>query len=307
MFTLPSPRYLASLPERVVRSLSALAGGVLRETGEVTLPSRLRRTRLYRALIGNTLQFLIEQVGQVEGTYPVETGLPGDYIVRHAAGNVLEAAGIATFSASPVWVLAALADISGAGRKLIADIAQSLQDEGLLDPGRRFETVDQLLDGLENTAGRLSDTVRVPPLDVTALRREWADLSAAARTLPRPSLPSIAALEKQWQQFRAEATEQNRSVFELSSLAALSAVRQLPASVLWFTRAAAVTARRTGAVLFETLLNHYWFTLTEIHETGFWRFWRREFRPYLEGVLRQFSPERPSLTERLLTRRRPAG
>jgi hypothetical protein len=68
---LPSALFIASLPERVVRSLSALAGGVLREAGEVTIPARLRRTRLYRALAGNTLQFLIEQVGQVEGTYPV--------------------------------------------------------------------------------------------------------------------------------------------------------------------------------------------------------------------------------------------
>lgn len=288
----------------MVRSLSALAGGVLREAGEVTIPARLRRTRLYRALAGNTLQFLIEQVGQVEGTYPSQGGLPNDYMIRHAAGNVLEVAGIATFSASPVWVLAALADISGAGRELIGDIAQALQEAGLLDRDRRFDTVDQLLDGLESTAGKLSDAVRVPPLDVAALRREWTELRAAARTVPTPSLPTIAALEKQWRQFREEAARQNRSVFELSSVAAISAVRQLPANMRWMSRAAWVTARRTGEVVFETLLNHYWLTLTEIHRTGFWQFWMREFQPYLAGALQQFSPQRPSLTERLLARRK---
>jgi hypothetical protein len=301
--SLPSPLFIASLPERVVRSLSALAGGILREAGEVTIPARLRRTRLYRALAGNTLQFLIEQVGQVEGTYPAEGALPVDYVVRHAAGNVLEIAGIAAFSASPVWVLAALADITGAGRELIGDIARALQDEGLLERGRVFDTVDQMLDGLEGTAGKLADTVRVPPLDVGALRREWAELRTAAAAIPRPSLPAISSLEKQWRQFRDEAAHQHRSVFELSSVAALSAIRQLPDNVRWLSRATRVTARRTGGVLFETLLSHYWLTLSEIHETGFWRFWMREFRPYLLGALQQFSPERVSLTERLLTRR----
>ncbi|MGA2186278.1 MAG: hypothetical protein ABSH47_24960 [Bryobacteraceae bacterium] len=301
---MPSASFIASLPERVVRSLSALAGGVLREAGEVTIPTRLRRTRLYRALAGNTLQFLIEQVGQVEGTYPVEGGLPDDYLIRHAAGNVLEVAGIATFSASPVWVLAALADISGAGRELIGDIAQALQEARLLERGRGFESVDQLLDGFESTAGKLSDTVRVPPLDVGALRREWSELRAAARAIPRPSLPAISLLERQWRQFRDEAARQHRSVFELSSVAAISAVRKLPDNVRWLSRAARVTARRTGEVLFETLLNHYRVTLAEIHQTGFWRFWMREFQPYLAGALQQFSPQRVSLTERLLTRRK---
>jgi hypothetical protein len=299
-----SPSFIASLPERLVRSLSALAGGVLREAGDVTIPVRLRRTRLYRALAGNTLRFLIEQVGQVEGTYPVEGALPADYVIRHAAGNVLEFAGIATFSASPVWVLAALADITGAGRELIADIARALQDAGLLERGRGFESVDQLLDGLEGTVGKLSDTVRVPPLDVAALRREWSGLRDAARAIPTPRLPAIASLEKQWRQFREEAARQNCSVFELSSVAAISAFRRLPDNVRWLSRAARVTARRTGVVLFDTLLNHYRLTLSEIHQTGFRRFWMREFQPYLAAALQQFSPRRTSLTERLLTRRK---
>ena len=301
----PSAAWIASLPERVVRSLSALAGGLLRETGEVAIPARLRRTRLYRALAENTLRFLIEQVGQVEGAWPAGDRLPRDYLIRHAAGNVLDVAGIAAFSASPVWVLAALADISGAGRGLIADIAQALREEGLLEPGARLETVDQLLDGLESTAAKLSDTVRVPPLDIASLRREWSQLRAAAVAIPHASLPAIASLEKQWREFREEAARQRRPVFELSSLAALSAIRRLPGNVRWLSRAARVTTRRAGALLFENLLNHYWLTLAEIHQIGFWSFWLREFQPYLRGALNQFSADRISLTERVLSRRKP--
>jgi hypothetical protein len=50
-------KYILSLPERVVRSASALAGGLLREAGEAALPLALRRTRLYRTMVEAVLRF----------------------------------------------------------------------------------------------------------------------------------------------------------------------------------------------------------------------------------------------------------
>ena len=58
--------FLLSLPERVLRSATALAAGLLREAGEVTIPQTIRRSQLYKNLVEATLRFLIEQVGQVE-------------------------------------------------------------------------------------------------------------------------------------------------------------------------------------------------------------------------------------------------
>jgi hypothetical protein len=183
--------YLCSIPERFLRSLTGLGGGAAREMTEV-LPARVRRSRLYESLAGSTLRFLIEQVGQVEGTYPAGAdALPSDFLVRRAAGNVVELAGIASFRASPVWVLAALADLAGAGRELIGEMAQAMEKEGLLEAGREDSTVDQLLDGLERTAGRLAESVNTPPLDVASPRAEWAQLRREASRIPSVGCPSI--------------------------------------------------------------------------------------------------------------------
>jgi hypothetical protein len=57
-------------------------------------------------------------------------------------------------------------------------------------------------------------------------------------------------------------------------------------------------------VLAHGLLDHYQKSLAEIREAGYIRYWLREFRPYLKGALRQFSSQRVSTTERLLSRRR---
>jgi hypothetical protein len=297
--------YCLSLPERVVRSLSALAGGAVREVGEVVLPARVRRSRLYDSLVDSTLRFLIEQIGQVEGAYPSDGQLPQDFLVRRAAGNVIEAAGIVAFRASPVWVLAALADLSGAGRDLIGEIAEALKNEGLLERGRSFENIDQLLDGMERTAGQLAETVNTPPLDLASLRQEWARLRAEAGRLPRAVVPSPAMLWNEWRELKQEAAAQERSVFELSSAMAISAVRKLPENARWLSNAAQISARRTGELLAKGLLDHYRSTLAEIRAGGYARYWIREFQPYLRGAVKQFSPARKSTTERLLGRRSP--
>jgi hypothetical protein len=297
------PEYLLSLPERALRSATALAAGLARELGDVALPGSLRRTRLYQNLVEGTLRFLIEQVGNVEGAYPAEGRLAEDFAVRRAAGNGIEWVGILTFRASPVWVLAALADLSGAGRQLVQEIAASLQKEGLLDPDTRFETVDQMLDGLEQTAGRLAETINTPPLDVAALRREWDQIRQSAASIPPRNLPTPDTVRRSWEALETEAAAQGRSVFQLSSVMALSAVGRLPDNVRWLSRSAQVAARRTRELFGAALLDHYTTTLDEIRRTGFLPYWTREFRPYLRAAAHAFSPERVSLTQRFFRKR----
>jgi len=297
--------YVCSLPERLVRSLSALAGGAVQELGEVVLPARVRRSRLYESLVGVTVRFFIEQLGQVEVAHPKEEALPDAFVLRIVAGNVVGIAGLAAFRFSPIWVLAALADLAGAGRDLINEIAVALEKDGLLEPGRRFESVDQLLDGLERTTGAMAETVNTPPLDVASLRQEWAKLRTGAAHLPKVSLPTGARLWSQWRELQREAAAQHRSVLELSSVMALATLRKLPSDALWLSKSTLTSVRRTGSVLGLGLLDHYRAILKEIHRTGYLRYWLREFNPYVRAAARQFSPARRSATERLFSRRAP--
>src|SRR5688572_9832716 len=101
----------------------------MREVGEVALPPAIRRSQLYQNLVDATLRFLIEQVGGVEGVYRSGDALPDNFLARRTAGNAVEVLGVVAFRASPVWVLAALADLCGAGRQLIPEIADALKAE----------------------------------------------------------------------------------------------------------------------------------------------------------------------------------
>ncbi len=292
--------YVLSLPERAARSLCALSGGLVREIGDVVLPAAVRRTALYRTMVEVTLRFLIEEVGQVEGIFPTETGLAQNFLLRRTASHGIELLGILTLHASPVWVLAALADITGAGRKLIQEISQALQDEGLLDPESNFESMDQMLDGLEKSSARLAQSLNLPPVNLPAMRRDWEELKHEVAKMPAARMPGLERLEKIWKTLRESGEAQGRSVFTVSSMLAVSAIGHLPSNVLRISRAGGSAALRTGKVLGDALLNHYVEALDDIARTGVIEYWRREFRPYLRAVAGQFAPEHESTTERLL-------
>ncbi len=302
MSSAPPYKYLLSLPERAIRSLGALSGGLLREIGNVALPASVRRTTLYRTMVEVALRFLIEEVGQVEGVYPSEGRLAEDFLLKRTASHGIELLGILAFHASPVWVLAALADATGGGRKLILEIADALKEEGLLERDSRFETMDQVLLGLEKTSDHMATTLNMPPVDIAGLRREWEQLKHELTNIPPRKVPALERIESVWEELQSTARQQGRSVFVVSSLLAVSTVAHVPANVLWLSRAARSAVRRTGRVLGDTILDHYTASLGEIGRTGFFAYWSREFRPYLRGAAEQFAPDHESLTEKLLKR-----
>ena len=290
--------YLLSVPERFVRSVLALGAGVAREVGEVALPDGIRCSQLYQNLVDATLRYLIEQVGGVEGVYSAETTLPDDFLARRTAGNAVELLGIVAFRASPVWILAALADLCGLGRQLIPEMADALKAEGLLDKETQFTGVDQILDGLERTSSRLATTINAPPLDVAGLRREWEAIREQARR-PAARESSLTGYDQpMWAELKTESARQDRSVFQTSSVMAVSAARGFPDGVRWFSASARVGATRTSQVFAAVLFDHYRQTLNEIRQVGYVAYARQQLRPYLracvESVLAEATDAHPT-------------
>ena len=294
--------YLLSLPERFVRSALGLGAGAAREVGEVVLPDAVRHSQLYKNLVDATLRFVIERIGGVEGVYGKGDALPEDFLARRSAGNAIEVVGVVAFSASPVWVLAALADVCGAGRQLIPEMADALKEQGLLDEDAQFTSVDQMLDGLERTSSRLAATINTPPLDIAGLRREWDGIRTEAGRIQPASLPTADTIRAMWTDLKDESVRQNRSVFETSSMMAVAAVRAFPDRARWLYASARAGAARTGEIVAVALLDHYSQTLAEIRRTGYAAFATRQFAPYVRAARDHFSPGKKTLTERLLRR-----
>ncbi len=263
---MPRPSsYLLTLPERTLRALTALSAGLLREGSEITLPPSFRRTRLYQSIVEQTLRFLIEKVGKVEGSYESTEALPADFLVRRTAGNGIDLLSLAVFHASPVWVLAALADLSGAGGKLFTDIAITLEKEGWITGAGSVRSMSDLLDSLERGTGHLAGSFNNPPLNRAALVREWESLKKSVE-----SPPARAKVEADWELLKQTAAAQRKPLMEVSTAVALS------------------TLRCGKRMLADPILDHYSKTLSELNEIGFASFTQREMAPYWQAAVANF-------------------
>jgi len=287
-----------------MRAVLGLSAGAAREVGEMALPDGVRHSQLYQNLVDTTLRFLIEDVGGAEGVYKSSGQLPDDFLARRTAGNAVEVLGIVAFRASPVWVLAALADVCGVGRQLIPEIAGALKAQGLLEQDAQFASVDEMLDGLQRTSSRLATAINTPPLDVAGLRAEWEAIRTEARTLRPASLPTGEAIAGMWNELKAESERQHASIFETSSMMAMSAARAVPDGLRWLSASAGVGAKRTGQIVATALLDHYRQTLSEMRNVGYAAFAARQLRPYLNAAAAQFAPERRTITEKVIEKLR---
>jgi hypothetical protein len=177
--------YAVSLPERGLRALFAGLGGAVHESAQVLLPRFVRGSRLYEATAKNALRIAVEAIGRVEPAEPPEVSAK-QITVRKAAGNVVELGSIAAFGFSPLWLLAAAADVTHGSRVYLATFVAELKRAGVLAEEREVGSVDDLLAALEGASGRSARLIDIPPLELAELRATLGEFRADATGLPGP-------------------------------------------------------------------------------------------------------------------------
>ncbi len=274
--------FLLSLPERAVRSFAALLGGLVHETFALALPRVVRQSRLYEATAKNLLRVTIELVGGVDARIPTESEYEPDpcrLAVRKGVGNAVELGSIAAFGFSPLWILAAAADVTRGSRIYLDAYVAELIRVGALPAGSSPGSATDLLSALERVSGTTARLVDIPPLELRALRQSLADIRRDAASLPVP-----AELARLYAGLLEAARRERTSVLEVS----------VGLGLAFFN-----SARHVGR---QHLLDPYREDLRPVRDEGLAAYARRVSRPYAEAVARHFDTEEPSLTERGLDR-----
>ncbi len=271
------PRYLASLPERTTRATAALAGGAIRETSDLLLPDVVRQSKLYQATVARLLRIVIELVGDVQGVYPPDLMPAKELAVRKTAGNVMEIAGMVAVGWSPLWLLAAAADVLGGSKTYLRALVQSLEEERVLAPGTDVASYEDLLTRLETTSGTLADAIDVPPLSLHEARAAFTKLREQGQDLP--SLDELGAIFRELQQ---TAAREQRSLAEVSGVIGIAAAR-------------------TGLELGNThIFDYYRQAFDRIGREGLLVFLQRIVTPYITRAGSHFRPSARTYTDRAL-------
>ena len=274
---------LASLPERLVRSLAALVGGGVHETATLALPRFVRRSRLYEATAKNMLRITVELVGGVAGASTEEAAAPGagELAKRKVAGNVVELGSIAAVGFSPLWLLAAASDVLHGSRVYLDALVDELQAAGVLAESAHAETVDDLLGMLEGTSGGAARLIDIPPLALAELQTSLGELRSSAT-----DLPSREELARAYEGLRREAERERGSLLEVGSGMALAFV---------------LSARAVGR---DHVVAPYREDWQPLRDEGFAAYAKRIAAPYRDALAAHLDAERPTYTERGLGRLR---
>jgi hypothetical protein len=275
-----SLRYAVSLPERTVRAVFAVLGGLLHESAQVLLPRVVRRSRLYEATAKNALRIAIEALGGVKPPVPPEVSA-SEIVKRKAAGNVVELGSIVAFGFSPLWLLAATSDVLHGSRVYLRTLVAELKRARVLAESLEVESVDGLLAALEGASGHTARLIDIPPVELEQLRATLAELRSEADSLPSPD--ELAAL---YRGLRATAAAERRSLLEVSQGIGLAFL---------------LSARTVGRT---HLAVPYWEDWAPLRHEGFGAYARRVSRPYGLAVAGHFDPDRPTWTERGIARLR---
>ena len=272
---------LASLPERGVRAAAATVGGAVYQTSEVLLPSWFRRSKLYQVTISRAMRVVVGYVGGVDGVLSPSQMPLRDLAVRKTVGNTVELASILAVGWSPLWLMAAVADITGGTKVYLRTLVAELKRDGLLPADVDIASFEELLNRAEKTSGLLADTIDIPPTNVADMRASWVSLRHNVAALPKPETMAHIFAELQ----RASNLG-GRTLLEVSSLIALGAVR-------------------TGIHLGNTyVFQYYQEALGAIFAEGLSAYAQRIAAPYLSAAGRHMDPRAPSYTQRLLKKAR---
>lgn len=292
--------YLLSLPERTLRSLSALVGGASLLVSETLLPVALRESTFYRILIGDTQRYLVEQVAQVARDLP-ETAesdtVTADYAQRKLTGAVLETVGLLSVQFSPLWVFAIVGDAAAGSKLFLNRLVGQLKKNGVIPPDAHITELVDVLNVMQTASEKSATVIDTPPLSRADLAKLVNDLKTSYQQMFAKTADLLPRLETVWGQLEQVASQQNISLERLQGILTIEAAEWGRKGV---GTAVAITETSTE-LLGEAILSSYANTLEQVKEQGIAGYVGRYMKPFWETAVSHFQPHTKTWTEEKLS------
>jgi hypothetical protein len=291
--------YSLSLPERAIRSASGLVGGALHHSAELLVPQAFQDSKTYSVLVRQMLDFMVADIGRVErpaSAVPQEPKVD-DFVARKTVGNFIDMAGLATLHVSPLLVLALVSDIAYGSQTYLRELGVELKQQGIIDENSSIERAGDLLDAVSRASGVTAAAFDTPPLSVDGLRDTIRQTREAVSGIDPASVLPQAELDRMWAEMHAIADRDGVGMLEVSSAMTLHTL----AKIGTLGKGALSSVRVAGSILDRCVLDHYRTALCDIRARGLYATLAETSQPYIEAVWRNFSTDKPTITEDLLS------
>lgn len=290
--------YSASLPERTLRSASALAGGIVRESANWLVPSAFRNSKSYSIFVQQMLTFAINDIGGVRKSLANSERHQQEVVLaRKTVGNLLDMTALATFHLSPLTVLAIFSDAAYGSKVYLEQLSNRLKEQGIISQQTTIDGAADLINALEAASGKAVGMFDQPPISLQGLRKTIEDIQASVNVIDPAQLLPHAEIDQLWRQIELAAKEQNASLWDVSATISVVALNQLQA----VGHGSVVGLEVAGDLFQQHIVEHYWDGLRAIERNGLIPTLSSASKPYLEAVWSNFTIDRKTWTEQLLS------
>ena len=291
--------YGLSLPERALRSTSAMVGGALRESASLLVPQAFRDSKSYTMFVDQMLDFVANDIGGVKAEPKegqVDSSVDG-YVAKKTVSNFVELAGMAMLHVSPMTILAITSDIAYGSNAMLKELSVELKKQGVIPEESTIDSTADLLAVVGETSGDAASVFDMPPLTVEGLTDTVNKTTAQVAKLDPTQLLPQKEMQRLWDDMYSMAAEQDVDVFDVSSAMTMYTLNQVGN----VAKGALTTVRVTGEMLERHVFNHYWEALGDINNQGIYSFVGTVGHPYVSAVWHNFSMERETMTEDVLS------
>ncbi len=292
--------YSLSLPERTLRSTTAVVGGALGGSMKLLVPQAFRSSHSYTIFVQQMLDFMVEDVGGVElPRDETETEDPEveAFVARKTVGSFVEIAGWATLHFSPVTVLAIFSDLAYGSKTYLNELSDELKAKGVIDPETTIDQVSDLLDAVSKTSGMTAQAFDMPPISLEGLKKTVEQTrQAIAKTSPTQLIPQ-SEVKRLWNEMKETAEQQEVNLLSISSTMTLYALNKV--GTMGKGTLSAVTV--AGNMFDRHILDHYRSGLGEIRSRGVYTTLSENSQPYMVAAWNNFCTSKSTITEDLLS------
>jgi len=288
--------YGLSLPERVLRSSVGMAAGAAKETAALIVPQAFQSSKTYEIVIRNSLKFLTEDIGGVEGKKE-ETSSDENYAARKAVGNFVDLAGWATLHLSPVWIMAIVSDVAYGTKSYVIELADELKKQGLIDENSTINHIDDVLDAVQQASGQTASLFDTPPLSIEQLKASVENTRNAIASADYRNVLPEAELKMYWKEMRDIAGEEGVSLIGVSGALTMHALGKVGT----VTKGTLTGLQVAGGMFNRHVVGHYADALKAVREKGFYEVVSESSALYIEAVWKNFSVDKETWTEQLVS------
>jgi len=293
--------YFASLPERLVRSGVGLAGGALREAAGLLVPQSFQSSTTYNVMIRQSLNFLAEDVGGVARKRQPAEATPDaaaeQFLARKAVGNFLDMASLATLHVSPLIILAIVSDMAYGSKTYLHELAAELKAQGVIDEQSTIDKAGDLLAAVSKASSITSQAFNTPPISVTGLQQTISETRDAVAEIDPKSVIPQEEIRRLWQEMRDVADREGVDLLAVSGAVTMQSLGKIGT----LGRGALSTVKVAGRLFDKHVLESYAQSLDRIRDEGLYNTLARTSQPYITAVWENFSTNRSTLTEDVLS------